>query len=294
MSTQPIRKAVIPVAGFGTRFLPATKAMPKEMLPIVDKPIIQYIVEEAVMAGLTQIIFVTGRNKRALEDHFDSNYELEQLLEHKGKHDQLKEVRAISDLVRVVYVRQKEQLGLGHAILQAKDVVGQEPFAVFLGDDVIDSETPAIAQMAEARQQNGGLSVVGVRQVPRAQTKNYGVVQPAKIDGQDRTYKVEAIVEKPEPGSEPSDLAVTGRYILSPKIFEYIEATAPGAGGEIQITDALAKLAASEGLLAHQYEGTYYDGGNKLEFIKATIDFALKRPEFADELKSFLQNRAGS
>ncbi len=280
-----VRKAVIPVAGFGTRFLPATKAMPKEMMPIVDKPVIQYIVEEAVASGFTEVIFITGRNKRALEDHFDYNYELEHLLKHKGKTDELEQVRAISEMVKVVYVRQKEALGLGHAILQARSVVGDEPFAIFLGDDIISSEKPAIAQMLEVYMQHGK-SIVGVRQTSKESVSSYGVIDPAEING--RTSKVKSIVEKPDPAVAPSNLAVTGRYILDSKVFDYLEKTKPGAGDEIQITDALDMLAKNEGLMAYEYEGKYYDGGNKLEFVKATVDFAMARPEFKEELKKFL------
>ena len=285
---QPVRKAVIPVAGFGTRFLPAAKAMPKEMLPVVDKPIIQYIVEEAVAAGFTEIIFVTGRNKRAVEDHFDTSYELECLLEEKGKQEILSDMRRISDLVRIVYVRQKKALGLGHAILQAKQVVGDEPFAIFLGDDIIDSKRPAIQQMLDVYQEYGK-SVIAVRRAPRDQLSNYGVIKPEKIT--ERVSKVMELVEKPEPDKAPSDLAITGRYVLDHKIFSYIEDTKPGAGGEIQITDALTKLASNDGLLAYEYEGTYYDGGNKLELLKAQVDFALKRPEFKKEFAQFLKDK---
>jgi len=302
MAKQKIRKAIVPVAGFGTRFLPATKAMPKEMLPIVDKPIIQYIVEEAVAAGLDEVIFVTGRNKRALEDHFDANYELECLLRDKGKTDALREVREISDLVRVVYVRQKEALGLGHAILQAEQVVGDEPFAVLLGDDVIDAEKPVIGQLLEAYSAEGR-SVVAVRRCAEEQIGNYGVVDPEPVGGSSagtatpRLHRVTGIVEKPKPADAPSDLAVTGRYLLSPRVFRYLRETEPGKGGEIQLTDALQRLAAEgtdepgQGLLAYEYEGRYYDGGSKLELIKATVDFALARPEFRADLLDFLKQK---
>jgi UTP--glucose-1-phosphate uridylyltransferase len=295
-----IRKAVIPVAGFGTRFLPATKSMPKEMLPIVDKPAIQYIVEEAVAAGLDEIIFVTGRNKRAIEDHFDTSYELECLLRDKGKNDLLKEMREISELARIVYVRQKEALGLGHAILQAKKVVGNEPFAILLGDDIIDSEEPVIGQMMKVYDAFQ-TSLVGVAEIPQQDTKRYGVIKPVAVTAQpktalakdylERTHAVDEIVEKPEPQVAPSNLAVSGRYILNPEVFDFLEKTEPTKGGEIQITDAIANLMKKQGLQAYTYKGHWYDGGNKLEFIKAQVDFALKRPEFKEPLRQFLKDR---
>jgi UTP--glucose-1-phosphate uridylyltransferase len=295
-----IRKAVIPVAGFGTRFLPATKSMPKEMLPIVDKPAIQYIVEEAVAAGLDEIIFVTGRNKRAIEDHFDTSYELECLLRDKGKNDLLKEMREISELARIVYVRQKEALGLGHAILQAKKVVGNEPFAILLGDDIIDAKEPVIGQMMKVYEAFN-TSLVGVAEIPREETKRYGVIKPSSVTEKpknaleqnylDRTQTVADIVEKPEPDAAPSNLAVSGRYILNPEVFDFLEKTVPSKGGEIQITDAIAQLMKKQGLQAYRYEGHWYDGGNKLEFIKAQIDFALQRPEFKEPLRQFLKQR---
>ena len=285
-----IRKAVIPVAGFGTRFLPATKAMPKEMLPIVDKPIIQYIVEEAVAAGLDEVIFVTGRGKHALENHFDTSRELEMLLREQGKTEALEQVKQIADLVHIVYVRQKEALGLGHAILQAEPVVNDEPFAVLLGDDLIDAKKPAIAQMLAAYNRTGQ-SMVAVRRCPREELSHYGVVQAEPLANNPRTFKVTGLVEKPTPQQAPSDLAVTGRYLLDPSIFQYLHDAKPGQGGEIQLTDALQRLARTRGLLAYEYEGRYYDGGSKLGFIKATVDFALKRPEFKKDLQTFLQER---
>ena len=298
----PIRKAVFPAAGLGTRFLPATKAQPKEMLPLVDKPIIQYVVEEAVASGIETIIIVTGRGKSAIEDHFDVAYELEQLLERRGKLDLLKQVRSISDMISVSYVRQKEPLGLGHAILMARDLVGNEPFAVFLGDDIIEAPVPVMRQMMDAYGRFGA-SIVGVERVSRERARDYGMVavQPAAAiprrrgaggKGADRLagrlHKVTDLVEKPAPEDAPSDLAIIGRYILTPAIFEHLEGTRAGRGGEIQLTDGLRSLLADEAIYAYLFEGKRYDTGDKLGFLKATVEFALRRPDLGAPFRDYL------
>lgn len=283
-----IRKAVIPVAGLGTRFLPATKAQPKEMLPIVDKPVIQYIVEEAVAAGIKQIIFVTGRHKRAIEDHFDRNLELERALEEKGKEELLKLVREISDLVDIVYVRQKEPLGLGHAILTAEPAVGNEPFAVLLGDDIMVSDPPAIRQLIDVFDKYH-CSVLGIQEVPQEDVNKYGIVAGKEIEK--GVYKVDTLVEKPSLEEAPSNLAITGRYILTPGIFEALKNIPPGKGGEIQLTDGIQKLGLREAVYAKIMEGKRYDTGTKVGFLEATVDFALSRKELREPFLRFLKKR---
>jgi len=283
-----ITKAVIPVAGFGTRFLPASKAQPKEMLPIVDKPIIQYIVEEAVKSGIEDIILITGQNKRAIEDHFDNNFELEYRLEKAGKLKELEEIRAISNLVRFVYVRQKNPQGLGHAVLCAKEVVGDEPFAVFLGDDIIASKVPVMKQMKKVYEKYED-AVIGVCKVNKKETEKYGIIDGKHIEG--NVYQIMDIIEKPKPEEAPSSLAVTGRYILPSKIFEILAQTKPGKGGEIQLTDAIKTLSKDKPLYACKYEGRYYDCGNKLDYVKATIDFALQRKDLSSKIRKFLKEK---
>jgi UTP--glucose-1-phosphate uridylyltransferase len=285
-----IRKAVFPAAGLGTRFLPATKAQPKEMLPIVDKPIIQYGVEEAVAAGIDQIIVVTGRDKRAIVDHFDISFELEHYLKDRGKTRELQLVRKISDLVDITYIHQKEPLGLGHAVLMAKDVVGNEPFAVFLADDIIRSHTPAIKQMMDVfgpRQ----ASVLALQQVAPDQVSRYGIVKVGKSDG--RIHEVVDMVEKPDPEKAPSNLAILGRYILKPSIFGILETTHEGVGGEIQLTDAIRTLAQQEQVLGLEFEGTYHDVGTVSGFLKTSIAFALERPGLREELLNYLESLDG-
>ncbi len=285
-----IRKAVFPAAGLGTRFLPATKAQPKEMLPIVDKPIIQYGVEEAVAAGIDQIIVVTGRDKRAIVDHFDISFELEHYLKDRGKTRELQLVRKISDLVDITYIHQKEPLGLGHAVLMAKDVVGNEPFAVFLADDIIRSHTPAIKQMMDVfgpRQ----ASVLALQQVEPDQVSRYGIVKVGKSDG--RIHEVVDMVEKPDPDKAASNLAILGRYILKPSIFGILETTREGVGGEIQLTDAIRTLAQQEQVLGLEFEGTYYDVGTVSGFLKTSIAFALERPGLREELLGYLDSLDG-
>ncbi|HEV3096820.1 MAG TPA: UTP--glucose-1-phosphate uridylyltransferase GalU [Candidatus Dormibacteraeota bacterium] len=286
----PIRKAVFPAAGLGTRFLPATKAQPKEMLPVVDKPIIQYGVEEAVAAGIDQIIVVTGRDKRAIVDHFDISFELEHYLKDRGKTRELQLVRKISDLVDITYIHQKEPLGLGHAVLMAKDVVGNEPFAVFLADDIIRSQTPAIKQMMEVFAPRQA-SVLALQRVEPDQVSRYGIVKVGKSDG--RIHEVVDMVEKPDPDKAPSNLAILGRYILKPTIFGILEATHEGVGGEIQLTDGLRTLAQQETVLGLEFEGTYYDVGTVSGFLKTSIAFALERPGLREELLSYLASLDG-
>jgi UTP--glucose-1-phosphate uridylyltransferase len=284
-----VRKAVFPAAGLGTRFLPATKAMPKEMLPVVDKPLIQYGVEEALAAGCDQIIIVTGRGKTSIEDHFDHSYELEKLLEEKKKTELLTIVRQISDMIHVAYVRQKEAMGLGHAVLMARELVGDEPFAVLLADDMIDAERPALRQMIEAYEQTGS-SILATMEVNGSAISSYGVIDAAAVEGNDRLYKVRDMVEKPKKEDAPSNLAIIGRYILTPKIFEMLEQTPLGAGGELQLTDGIRRLREHEDVYGYRFEGKRHDAGDKLGFLKATVEYALKRndlgPEFRDYLKS--------
>lgn len=281
-----VRKAVFPVAGLGTRFLPATKASPKEMLPIVDKPLIQYAVEEAVAAGITDMIFVTGRSKRAIEDHFDKAYELESELEMRGKTKMLEYVRnMIPKNINCVYIRQQEALGLGHAVLCARPVIGKEPFAVVLADDLLDGDTPVLKQMVDAHDYYR-CSVLGVQEVPRADTASYGIVDARPVA--ERTEQVSAIVEKPQPDVAPSTLAVVGRYILTPRVFDHLELVNPGAGGEIQLTDGIASLLNEEQVLAYRYDGVRYDCGSKLGYLKATVAFGRKHPEVGADFAAFL------
>jgi UTP--glucose-1-phosphate uridylyltransferase len=286
-----VRKAVFPAAGWGTRFLPATKAQPKEMLPLVDKPVIQYAVEEAVAAGIEQVIIVTSSQKRAIEDHFDLNYELEHLLEEKGEIEKLRQVRHISDLAQIAYVRQKEQLGLGHAVLMAKDVIGHEPFAVILPDDVLIADRPVIGQLIHVYQQHHG-SVVAVTEVPADETSRYGVIAGEPVedgDDRDRTYRLTGLVEKPEPGTAPSNLAVIGRYVLTPKIFDKLEQTQRGAGGEIQLTDGIQALMDEQTVYGYAFEGQRYDAGTTMGWLRASVELALGRPEFAGDLREYLR-----
>jgi UTP--glucose-1-phosphate uridylyltransferase len=283
-----IRKAVFPAAGLGTRFLPATKAQPKEMLPLVDKPIIQYVIEEAVASGLSNIIIVTGRGKNAIEDHFDVSYELEKLLEERGKTDLLEQVRAISSMINVSYVRQGETLGLGHAVLMAKDLIGDEPFAVMLGDDIIDSDVPCMRQMIDVHEAHGG-PVIAVQQVPRSEISAYGVIDGTPEGSSGRVYRIRDLVEKPKADEAPSDLAIIGRYILTPDIFEALEKTPRDQGGEIQLTNGLRALRDRRALHALRFEGRRHDAGNKLGFLKATVEFALKRPDLGGPFRDYLR-----
>ncbi|GKS09309.1 putative UTP--glucose-1-phosphate uridylyltransferase YngB [Paenibacillus chitinolyticus] len=282
-----IKKAVIPAAGLGTRFLPATKAQPKEMLPIVDKPAIQYIVEEAVQSGIESIIIVTGRNKKSIEDHFDRSVELEQTLSEKGKIKLLKEVQAISEMAKIHFIRQKEPLGLGHAILCAKQFIGSEPFAVLLGDDIMVSDPPALRQMIQLYEETGR-QVIGVKPVPDSEVDKYGIVDSA--GGRNRIHHVAGLVEKPSLGSAPSNVAVMGRYILEPTIFPILENIEKGAGGEYQLTDALHEIAKREELLALELAGNRYDIGDKLGYLKAVLEIGLKREELAAQLLPYLKN----
>jgi UTP--glucose-1-phosphate uridylyltransferase len=285
-----VRKAVFPAAGWGTRFLPATKAQPKEMLPLVDKPIIQYAVEEAVAAGIEQVIIVTSSQKRAIEDHFDLSYELEHLLEEKGDIEMLRQVRHISDLAQVAYVRQKEQLGLGHAVLMAKDLIGHEPFAVLLPDDVVVGDRPCIGQLIHAYQQTHG-SVVAVMEIPHEDTSRYGIIAAERSEDpldHGRLHRVTRLVEKPKPEEAPSNLAIIGRYVLTPKIFDKLEQTQRGAGGEIQLTDAIQAMMEEQAVYAYEFEGTRYDAGTTMGWLKASVELALQRPELAREFRSYL------
>ena len=284
-----IRTAVIPAAGLGTRFLPATKAQPKEMLPIVDKPCIQYIIEEAIDSGIEDILIITGRNKRAIEDHFDRAIELEMTLKAQGKYDLLGLVQELSR-VTIHYVRQKEPKGLGHAVLCAKHFVGDEPFAVLLGDDIMDAEVPVLKQLMDVYDSCGG-SVLGVQEVPKDRVSSYGVVKPTAVS--ERLWRADDLVEKPSIEEAPSRLAVLGRYIISPKIFGILEKTEPGRGGEIQLTDALKKLSESEPVYAYEFEGRRYDVGDKQGFLEATVDFALKRPDLRDPFLRYLLKTVG-
>ena len=288
-----VRKAVFPAAGWGTRFLPATKAQPKEMLPLVDKPVIQYAVEEAVAAGIEQVIIVTSSQKRAIEDHFDLNYELEHLLEEKGEIEKLRTVRHITDLAQIAYVRQKEQLGLGHAVLMAKDLIGHEPFAVILPDDVVVADRPCIGQLIHAYHQHHG-SVVAVTPVPMEETSRYGVIGGERVEegtDRDRTYRVNALVEKPsDPAKAPSNLAVIGRYVLTPKIFDKLEQTQRGAGGEIQLTDAIHALMEEQSVFGYEFEGKRLDAGTTMGWLQASVELALARPEFGGAFREYLRS----
>jgi UTP--glucose-1-phosphate uridylyltransferase len=268
-----VRKAIIPAAGLGTRFLPATKAMPKEMLPIVDKPTIQYIVEEAVESGIEDIIIVTGKGKRAIEDHFDNAWELEQNLAEKGKFDLLDKVRYSSNLANIHYIRQKEPLGLGHAVWCARNFIGDEPFAVLLGDDIVQNDPPCLKQLIDEYEKTHS-SVIGVQEVPEEETHRYGIIAPASQNG--RSYQVEKFVEKPEQGTAPSNLAIIGRYVLTPEIFMFLDKQEKGAGGEIQLTDAIQQLNQIQRVFAYQFEGKRFDVGEKLGFIQSQIEMALQ------------------
>ncbi len=284
-----VRKAVFPAAGWGTQFLPATKAQPKEMLPLVDKPVIQYAVEEAVAAGIEQVIIVTSSQKRAIEDHFDLNYELEHLLEERGEIERLRQIRHISDLAQIAYVRQKEQLGLGHAVLMAKELVGHEPFAVILSDDVVVGERPCIGQLIHAYHQTHG-SVVAVMEVPPDETSRYGVIGGEPVEGHaGRLWRVDRVVEKPEPDVAPSNMAIIGRYILTPKIFDKLEQTPRGAGGEIQLTDAIEALMEEQPVHGYAFEGTRYDAGTTMGWLKASVELALARPDLGPEFADYIR-----
>ena len=284
-----VRKAILPVAGLGTRFLPATKAQPKEMLPLVDKPVIQYVVEEAAEAGISSIVFITGRGKQAIENHFDVSYELEQLLLEKGKIAELQQLRSIQNLIQFVYVRQGEALGLGHAIRCAESVANNEPVAVLLGDDVFDGSSPAISALMETYAQTG-MAVVGVQEVPRAHADRYGIVSAPSAPC--ASWQVGAIVEKPYIDLAPSAFAVVGRYILTPEVFEILGTLPPGHGGEYQLTDALSVLASRGRLMATQIGQRRFDTGNKLDYLKACVEFALNRPEFSSDLRQFILEKA--
>jgi UTP--glucose-1-phosphate uridylyltransferase len=284
---QKVRKAVFPAAGLGTRFLPATKASPKEMLPLVDKPLIQYVVEEAVASGIESVIIVTGRGKAAIEDHFDISFELEKLLEERGKQAELTAMRAISEMARVSYVRQREALGLGHAVLQARELVGDEPFAVMLSDDIIDSKTPALKQLLDVYEKYDA-PVIGTMHVAGEAISRFGALDVEEIE--DGVYKINDMVEKPPFAEAPSDLAIIGRYVLTPDIFDEIEKTKPGAGGEIQFTDAMRSLLKRRPFYARRFEGTRYDAGDKLGFLIATVEFGLQHEDLAAEFREYLQS----
>ncbi len=288
MEVMKVRKAVFPAAGLGTRFLPATKAMPKEMLPLVDKPLIQYGVEEAVAAGCDEIIFVTGRGKSAMEDHFDRSPDLEAMLEMKGKDELLKIARSVSSLAKITYVRQAEALGLGHAVLQAKWLVGNEPFAVILADDVVDSKVSCIKQMVEAYEQTGS-SILGSEVVEGAAISAYGCLDCTQDATDPRLLAVRDMVEKPKAGTQPSQNAIIGRYILTPRIFEMLENLKPGAGGELQLTDGIKALLQYEKVYGFSYEGKRHDAGDKLGFLKATVEFALKRDDLGPPFREWLR-----
>jgi len=286
-----VRKAVLPAAGLGTRFLPATKALPKEMLPVVDKPLIQYVVEECLASGIENIIIVTGRGKNAIEDHFDNSPELERFLQTKGKTQQVEMVRSISNMVHFSYTRQKEALGLGHAVLIARELVGDEPFAVLLGDVIIPGPCPATRQLAQVYEETG-IGTIAVEPVPPERTHLYGVIDPEPAGTSrrgDRLLRIRDLVEKPRRGHAPSNLAVTGRYVLPPEIFDCLARTSPGSGGEIQLTDGLRLLAQEHGLRALEYEGKSYDAGDKLGFLKATVEIGLENGEFGQEFREYLR-----
>jgi UTP--glucose-1-phosphate uridylyltransferase len=283
-----VRKAVFPAAGLGTRFLPATKSQPKEMLPLVDKPIIQYGVEEALASGVENIIIVTGRGKSAIEDHFDVSFELETLLESRGKTQELELVRRVSDLIHVSYIRQKEALGLGHAVLVTKELVADEPFAVVLADDLILSERPCLRQLLDVYEKTGR-SVLAVMEVPEEAISAYGVIAAEPVDG-DRLYRVRDMVEKPPRDSAPSNLAIIGRYVLTPAIFDALAGTKPGRLGELQLTDGIRRLLDSEPVYACRFEGSRYDAGDKLGFLKATVELGLRNPELGDAFRAYLRS----
>lgn len=281
-----VKKAIIPAAGLGTRFLPATKAQPKEMLPIVDKPTIQYIIEEAIASGIEDILIITGRNKRAIEDHFDKSVELELALEEKNKTELLELVQDISNMVNIHYIRQKEPKGLGHAIHCAKAFIKDEPFAVLLGDDIVDAEKPCLKQLIEVYDEYK-TTILGVQEVAKKDVNKYGIVKGKHIEK--GVYKVKDLVEKPSADKAPSNVAILGRYIITPEIFEILEHTETGAGGEIQLTDALKELASKQAMYAYTFEGKRYDVGNKLGFLQATVEFALKKEELRDDFKTYLE-----
>lgn len=286
-----VRKAVFPAAGLGTRFLPATKALPKEMLPVVDKPIIQYGVEEALHSGIQNIIIVTGRGKSAIEDHFDVSFELENLLETRAKKDLLAIVRNISDMINVSYIRQKEALGLGHAVLRALELVGQEPFAVVLADDVIDAETPCLRQLLDVYNFFSA-PVLAVMEVPRDKISAYGCIDAEPVthnNTNDRVFRIRDLVEKPTPAEAPSNLAIIGRYVITPDVFDSLQSINPGSGGEIQLTDALKHLLRSRPIYAYRFDGTRYDAGDKLGFLKATVEYALRRPDLGGPFREYLK-----
>lgn len=283
-----IKKAVFPVAGLGTRFLPATKSSPKEMLPLIDKPLVHYVVEEAIASGIEQILFVTGRGKRSLEDYFDISFELEALLSDKGKSAALSQVREISKMIKIFYVRQKQALGLGHAILCAREFVGDEPFAVLLGDDIIDAKRPCLSQLLDVYRSHRG-TVLALEKVPAENISAYGCVKANRIT--DQVFEVLDMVEKPKREDAPSDLAIIGRYVLTPDIFPILERQEPGKGGEIQLTDAVRNLASKKTVFGCRFEGTRHDCGDKLGFLKATVDMALKRAEFNGAFSAFLKER---
>ncbi|MFT6627356.1 MAG: UTP--glucose-1-phosphate uridylyltransferase [Flavobacteriales bacterium] len=283
-----IRKAVIPVAGLGTRFLPATKSVPKELLPIVDIPAIQVVIEEVIAAGIEEVILITGRGKGAIMDHFDHSYELEDILRRREKHELNEQIDKISNMVRAIAVRQKAPLGLGHAVLCAKSVIGDEPFVVLLPDDIIDAKVPATRQLVDQFDRYGA-GVVALMKVPKADTSMYGIISGEEMGP--RTHRIFSLVEKPDQEHAPSDLAVIGRYVLPPEIFTYLEQTTPGHGGEIQLTDALQTLAAEQGLVGYEFEGNRLDIGDKFGFLKANIEFALKRPDLGPELREYLAER---
>jgi UTP--glucose-1-phosphate uridylyltransferase len=289
--TRRVRKAVLPVAGLGTRFLPATKAMPKEMLPVVDKPLIQYAVEECIASGIENVIFVTGRRKNAIEDHFDSLPELETFLEERGKPAQAQMVRDIAGELHFSYTRQKEALGLGHAVLTARELVGDEPFAVLLGDVIMEGAVPATRALVDVYEKTG-MGAIAVEEVPRSQVHLYGIISVDSGKGSqsgEELLRIKDLVEKPKADQAPSNLGVTGRYVLPPEIFDYLENTKPGAGGEIQLTDGLRMLAQNQGLYAHVYVGKTYDAGDKLGFLKATVEFALKNPHLGEDFRNYLR-----
>jgi UTP--glucose-1-phosphate uridylyltransferase len=282
-----IKKAVIPAAGFGTRFLPATKAQPKEMLPIVDKPAIQYIIEEAVQSGIEEILIITGRNKGAIEDHFDLSFEIETELKQKKKYELLQLIDKISNLAQIYYTRQKEPKGLGHALLCAKGFVGNEPFAVMLGDDIVDSSVPCLKQIIDIYN-TFQTSIIGVQEVPRSELNKYGIISGTKIE--EDIYMIKDLIEKPEIEKAPSNIAILGRYIITPKIFEILENAAPGINGEIQLTDALKRLLEFEPIYAYIFQGKRYDIGDKIGFLKANIEFALRQKDIREDFLSYLRN----
>ncbi|WP_249869269.1 UTP--glucose-1-phosphate uridylyltransferase GalU [Oceanobacillus saliphilus] len=288
-----VKKAIIPAAGLGTRFLPATKAQPKEMLPIVDKPTIQYIVEEAVASGIEDIIIISGRGKRAIEDHFDKSYELEEKLMEKGKLEMLEMVQSISNLANIHYIRQKEPRGLGHAIACAHSFIGNEPFAVLLGDDIVVSEEPCLKQLINVYDENKQ-SVIGVHDIPWEDVSKYGIINPAATEDGSSIRAIKSLVEKPSQADAPSNLAIMGRYVLTPEIFDILKNQEPGKDGEIQLTDALNQLNEKQQVLAYNFNGQRYDIGGKLGFVQATIDFALNRPDLHEDIKAYMEQKLAS